>query len=374
MDTTMCLGVEGVKKTILYGGTGEIPTFITGSKVKFHFRTMLCNDDRTVIDDSKKVDMAMEIVIGNMFKLDIWETLLASMRIAEVSEFWCDITHTGMYPILSKSMRHIAEGKDPTDWHIHTCGMANMFAYHTLGYPDLDELMKEPQPLIFVLELLKVSQPSEYNRETWALSDGERVKAVPVLHAQGNKLYKQERYDEAIQKYKEAIICVKNVQTKEKAWDVPWMKLEKMGNTLTLNYCQCLLRTEEYYEVIEHTTDILNKHPGTMKAYYLRARAHIEVWNEAEAREDLDRVLDLEPGMKKMVTRDLGVLKMRMEGKNEEDRQKYRGMFEKKRQQEMARNAEADEEEQQQETERSTGADEVEQQTGESEVSDTHQT
>lgn len=39
---------------------------------------------------------------------------------------------------------------------MHTCGMANMFAYHSLGYDDLDELMKEPQPLYFVLEMLKV--------------------------------------------------------------------------------------------------------------------------------------------------------------------------------------------------------------------------
>lgn len=50
----------------------------------------------------------------------------------------------------------MAEGKDPTEWHVHTCGLANMFAYHTLGYEDLDELQKEPQPLIFVIELLKV--------------------------------------------------------------------------------------------------------------------------------------------------------------------------------------------------------------------------
>lgn len=35
-----------------------------------------------------------------------------------------------------------------------------------------------------------------------------------------------------------------------------------MANTLTLNYCQCLLRMEEYYEVIEHTSDIINQHPG----------------------------------------------------------------------------------------------------------------
>lgn len=48
----------------------------------------------------------------------------------------------------------------------------------------------------------------------------------------------------------------------EKAWEAPWLKLEKMANMLTLNYCQCLLRMEEYYEVIEHTTDIINQHPG----------------------------------------------------------------------------------------------------------------
>lgn len=52
----------------------------------------------------------------------------------------------------------------------------------------------------------------------------------------------------------------------EKAWEAPWLKLEKMGNTLTLNYCQCLLRMEEYYEVIEHTTDIVNQHPGMSAA------------------------------------------------------------------------------------------------------------
>ncbi len=48
----------------------------------------------------------------------------------------------------------------------------------------------------------------------------------------------------------------------EKAWEAPWLRLEKMGNTLTFNYCQCLLHMEEYYEVIEHTTDIINQHPG----------------------------------------------------------------------------------------------------------------
>ncbi|XP_029111569.1 aryl-hydrocarbon-interacting protein-like 1 isoform X1 [Scleropages formosus] len=327
MEDALLLGVEGVKKTILHGGTSELPKFITGTKVTFHFRTQLCNDERTVLDDSKKVGIPMELVIGNMFKMEVWETLLSSMRIGEVAEFWCDIIHTGMYPIVAKSLRRIAEGKDPVDWHIHTCGIANMFAYHTLGYEDLDELQKEPQPLYFVLELLKVEQPSEYNRESWALNDEERLKAVPVLHGQGNKLYKMGRYEEATLKYKEAIICIKNVQTKEKSWEAPWLKLEKMALTLTLNYCQCLLRMEEYYEVIEHTSDIINQHPGVMKAFYLRGKAHVEVWNEEEAKRDFEKVLELDPGMKKAVRKELAVLNMRMEEKKEEDKLKYKGMF-----------------------------------------------
>lgn len=35
-----------------------------------------------------------------------------------------------------------------------------------------------------------------------------------------------------------------------------------MINTLILNYCQCLLKRGEYYEVLEHASDILRLHPG----------------------------------------------------------------------------------------------------------------
>lgn len=31
---------------------------------------------------------------------------------------------------------------------------------------------------------------------------------------------------------------------------------------LELNYCQCMLELEEYYEVIEHTDELLQKHRG----------------------------------------------------------------------------------------------------------------
>ena len=53
-------------------------------------------------------------------------------------------------------MRLIAQGKDPLEGQRHMCGMGNMFHYHSTGYPELDELMRTPQPLIFIMELLQV--------------------------------------------------------------------------------------------------------------------------------------------------------------------------------------------------------------------------
>lgn len=64
-----------------------------------------------------------------------------------------------------------------------------------------------------------------------------------------------------------------------------------------------------------------------MKAYYVRARAHAEVWNEVEAKADLEKVLELEPSMQKAVRRELALLELRMQEKQEEERQRCRNML-----------------------------------------------
>lgn len=66
------------------------------------------------------------------------------------------VQHTGLYPIVSKGMRLIAQGKDPLEGQRHMCGMGNLFHYHSTGFPELDEIMRTPQPLIFIMELLQV--------------------------------------------------------------------------------------------------------------------------------------------------------------------------------------------------------------------------
>ncbi|XP_050166645.1 aryl-hydrocarbon-interacting protein-like 1 [Myiozetetes cayanensis] len=263
MEETYLLNVEGVKKKILHGGQGELPKLQDGSKFTFHFQTLKDNFERTVIDDSREAGTPMEIIVGKMFKLEIWETLLSSMRIGEVAEFWCDIIHTGMYALVSRGMRRIAEGRDPLEGQKHRCGMGNMFDYHSTGYADLDELQRTPQPLIFVMELFRVEEPSAYKRDTWAMNSEEKLAAVPVLHSEGNRLVLRREFAQAAAKYQEAVICLRNLQAKEKPWEEDWLKLESLVTPLVLNYCQCQLELGEYYEVLEHTTELLQKHNGT---------------------------------------------------------------------------------------------------------------
>ena len=61
-----------------------------------------------------------------------------------------------LYPLVAKSLRNIAAGKDPLEGQRHCCGIAQMHEHTSLGHADLDALQQNPQPLIFDIEMLKV--------------------------------------------------------------------------------------------------------------------------------------------------------------------------------------------------------------------------
>ncbi|XP_032836928.2 AH receptor-interacting protein [Petromyzon marinus] len=339
VERALLLGEPGITKSVLHAGRGEMPQYADGTKVTFHYRTLHEGNGsggeenaeggatRTLVDDSRCGPKPMELIVGKKFKLSVWETLLSSMRLGEVAEFWCDVQHVGLYPTVSRSLRNIAEGRDALEGQRHCCGMAQMHDRRSLGHTDLDELQRHPRPLIFILDVLKVEEPGAYRPETWAMSDGEKMDAVPLLHEEGNAAFGRGEHAEAAAKYYEAIVCLKNLQMKERPGDEHWLRLDLMINPLLLNYCQCKLLIGDFYEVIEHTSSIINKYDDNVKAYFKRGRAHSAVWNEREARSDFDRVSALEPALGRAVRRELQALEQRLQLKNEEDRHRYRGLF-----------------------------------------------
>ncbi|XP_048476822.1 AH receptor-interacting protein isoform X2 [Rhincodon typus] len=307
--------------------TSIITSVRHGIKATFHYRTMRSNEERTVIDDSRSRGKPMELIIGKKFKLPVWEAIVVSMRQGEVAEFLCDTKHVLVYPMVSKSLRNIAVGKDPLEGQRHCCGIAQLHEHHSLGHCDLDELQKDPQPLIFLIEMLKVEEPGSYRQEAWAMTDEEKLEAVPLIHEEGNQLYKEGKVKEACKRYHDAIACLKNLQVKEKPGDENWMRLDQMITPLLLNYCQCKMLTEEYYEVIEHCTSIISKYNDNVKAYFKRGKAQGAVWNDVEARKDLSTAVKLDPSLAPVVSRELKVLEERMRQKDKEEKVRFKGMF-----------------------------------------------
>lgn len=45
-----------------------------------------------------------------------------------------------------------------------------------------------------------------------------------------------------------------------------WIQLDLQITPLLLNYCQCKLVAQEYYEVLDHCSSILNKYDGEHQA------------------------------------------------------------------------------------------------------------
>lgn len=58
--------------------------------------------------------------------------------------------------------------------------------------------------LIF-LELMKVESPEDYQKESWQLSEEERLQMVPVLRERGNNAFKNKDYTAASDCYAVAI-------------------------------------------------------------------------------------------------------------------------------------------------------------------------
>ena len=50
-----------------------------------------------------------------------------------------------------------------------------------IGYDDLNQLMKEPEDLEFIMEVLTVEQPEEYERESWQMEPDEKLDSTPQL-------------------------------------------------------------------------------------------------------------------------------------------------------------------------------------------------
>lgn len=53
--------------------------------------------------------------------------------------------------------------------------------------------------------MIKIESPGDYKREAWELNETEKLEAIQVLREEGNNLYREQNFDEATDRYSEAL-------------------------------------------------------------------------------------------------------------------------------------------------------------------------
>ncbi|XP_050465323.1 aryl-hydrocarbon-interacting protein-like 1 [Cataglyphis hispanica] len=314
---------EYIVKTVIHAGTKTI-NFIPGTKVIFHFKTTKCDFDKTLIDDSRMMGSPMELILGKKFKLEVWEAIVQKMSLNEVACFKVHKSLVTAYPFVSKTLREADKPQSEKRNH-HCCGVT--LQNEGVGYADLNELIKHPQDLEFTIELIQVILPDEYEKESWQMTEDEKLKNIPHLKEKGNALFREKKYNSAAETYAKAIGILEQLMLAEKPNDEEWLSLNQMKIPLLLNYAQCKLLNKEYYSVIEHCSTVLKTEPDNVKALYRRGKAYISVWDENNAIKDLKRAAEIDPSLHNTVVKELQIFAAAIKEKNNAQKEKLSKMF-----------------------------------------------
>ncbi|XP_014367254.2 AH receptor-interacting protein [Papilio machaon] len=312
-----------IVKNVLHTGQKYIP-IADGSKAHFHFQTWKLGKERILIDDSKKIGKKepMVLVIGHKFKLEVWETIVKLMAVGEVASFRVKKELVYSYPFVSKTLRDLGQEQNQIK---HTCTMT----LHTegIGYSDLDDLIRNPCDLEFIIELLKVERSDEYEKEVWQLDIKQRLELIPTLKEKGNKLYAEKKFTEAEDAYSQAIAICEQLMIRERKTDEEWITLNKIKLPILLNYAQVKLVQEDFYAVIEHCNTVLEYDKDNEKALYRRAKAHVGAWNPDQAEEDFKRLKAVNPTVGTIVDKELEAIKKLRKEKAEQDKDALKNLF-----------------------------------------------
>ena len=75
----------------------------------------------------------------------------------------------------------------------------------TLCLSHLLKILINPLFHLHVAELLKVEEAGGYEKDVWAMSEGEKLSQVPRLRQEGNALFGKKEYAKAAETYGKAI-------------------------------------------------------------------------------------------------------------------------------------------------------------------------
>lgn len=152
----------------------------------------------------------------------------------------------------------------------------------------LDQVMAEK--VIFDLEMLDFDK----DKELWAMSNDEKVGIGMLRKHMGGELFKNKRFELALEKYKK---CIEIINNKDSTKERPELaaKAAQLKHLAQLNKAACYLQLNDPTSCLTTCNQVLKEDRNNVKALFRRAKAHFSRGEHADALRDLERVLELDP-------------------------------------------------------------------------------
>jgi len=145
------------------------------------------------------------------------------------------------------------------------------------------------EKVVFSLELVEF----EKGRDQWSMGNEEKVAMAAARKDVGAKLFKNKRFELALEKYKKVTEMLAHT---DKFSDELKQRSAELKRTSELNKAACFLQLGDPTSALSVCNNVLKEDRNNIKAIFRRAKAHYERTEHMEAQHDLERVLELDPG------------------------------------------------------------------------------
>jgi len=196
---------------------------------------------------------------------------------------------------------------------ILTCTKPAMCIEPQLGLKELPMADK----VVLTLELTEF----EKAKDTWSMSEEEKVEFGLARKDVGSQLFKAARIEMALERYKKVIDLFSytdNFKEENKT------KAKDLKKVCELNKAACHLKMSQFQDARRACDSVLKDEGDNVKAHFRHAQAEYGLQEFAGCARDLKRVIELDPQNREA----RALLKQAQAGQREEDR-KVRGMFSK---------------------------------------------
>ena len=275
-----------IQKKLVKEGFGIYPGY--GMEVFLHLYGE-AEDGRCVANTRLVKEEPRIITLGKLQEFPGLEIAIKSMKMGEKSSFKFGPEHT--YFSQEKFNKADPNLISHLKSELFKTDLTETKSVEELKNMDIEQA-KKYQNLYYDIELIKFDKPRPRKSQ---IGPKERIEQANELKLDGNKLYKEKRYMEAIIKYEDARDYLKNMPN-----DFINDFYHTLQHSLTLNITNCRINLSQYNYALKNLEDnfVFNKTP---KAFYFKSLCQMHLGdfeNSYKNLLELQKVLNDEKQMK----------------------------------------------------------------------------